>query len=80
MEAPKRTIDPKTFCQLSLKYLKTTIYPINNLHGQLSPKFSMCDSLLAVIEKWKKVAENGKLYGTLLIALWNSLDSFMELS
>ena len=37
-------------------------------------------SLLAVIEKWKKVAENGKLYGTLLIALWNSLDSFMELS
>ena len=31
-------------------------------------------SLLAVIEKWKKVAENGKLYGTLLIALWNSLD------
>ena len=30
--------------------------------------------LLAVIEKWKKVAENGKLYGTLLIALWNSLD------
>ena len=41
MEAPKRTIIPKTFCQLSLKYLKTTIYPINNLHGQLSPKFSM---------------------------------------
>ena len=37
-------------------------------------------SLLAVIEKWKKVAENGKLYGTLLIALWNSLDSFMELT
>ena len=37
-------------------------------------------SLLAVIEKWKKVAENAKLYGTLLIALWNSLDSFMELT
>ena len=35
---------------------------------------SVQHSLLAVIEKWKKVAENGKLYGTLLIALWNSLD------
>ena len=31
-------------------------------------------SLLAVIEKWKKVAENGKLYGTLLTDLSTTFD------